>query len=176
MKARNISLCSLFAALMALCAWISIPLGDIAFTLQSFAVVLALLTLGGKWGSVSIVVYLLLGAMGLPVFSGFRGGLGALLGVTGGYIWGFLLSGLIFWLITAVFGKKSNLFAAISVMLTCYFCGTAWYYYAYADGTSLPVIAAKCVLPYLIPDALKLFMAFTIGKRLQKVLSCRGGS
>lgn len=168
MKIKNMALCALFAALTAICAWIAIPLGDISFTLHSFAVVLALLTLGGKWGSVSFFVYLLLGAAGLPVFSGFRGGVGALLGVTGGYIWGFLFGGLLFWLITNFFGKKSNFFAAIIVMLTCYFCGTAWYYFAYADGTSLLLIAAKCVLPYLLPDALKLFMAFSLSRRLQR--------
>ena len=67
---------------MAVCAWISIPFGYIAFTMQTFAVMLALFTLGGKWGTASVFVYLLLGAVGLPVFSGFQGGLGVLLGVT----------------------------------------------------------------------------------------------
>ena len=71
--------CSLFSSLIAICAWISIPIGDIAFTLQTFAVFLALGTLGGKWGTVSILIYLALGAVGLPVFSGFQGGIGTLL-------------------------------------------------------------------------------------------------
>ena len=91
------TLSSLFAALLAVCAWICIPVGDIAVTLQTFGVALALLLLGGKWGTVSIGIYLLLGMVGLPVFSGFRGGIGALAGVTGGFLWGFLASGLIFW-------------------------------------------------------------------------------
>lgn len=169
MKIRNMALCALFAALTALCAWISIPIGDISFTLQSFALILALLTLGGKWGSVSFFVYLLIGAVGVPVFSGFRGGFGMLLGATGGYIWGFLIGSLIFWAITGIFGKNANIFAAISVMLTCYICGTAWYYFAYAEGAAFLVIAAKCVLPYLIPDTLKLILAVSLSKRLKNV-------
>ena len=88
-------LCSLFAALMAICAWISVPVFDIAFTMQTLAVFLALGLLGGKWGTAAIFIYLLLGAAGMPVFSGFRGGIGMLAGVTGGYLWGFLLSGLL---------------------------------------------------------------------------------
>ena len=75
---------ALFAALTAICAWISIPVADIGFTMQTFGVFLTLGVLGGKWGTVSILIYLLLGAVGMPVFSGFRGGMGMLLGVTGG--------------------------------------------------------------------------------------------
>ena len=84
MKIRNMVLSGLFAALLALCGWISLPLGSLRFTLQTFGLLLALLTLGGKWGSVTVLVYLALGAMGLPVFSGFQGGIGVLLGPTGG--------------------------------------------------------------------------------------------
>ena len=80
MKIRNMVLCALFAATMALCAWIAIPFGNVVFTMQSFAVFLALLTLGGGQGSAAILVYLCLGAVGLPVFSGFYG-----------YLYGFLL-------------------------------------------------------------------------------------
>lgn len=71
---RKMVLASIFAAIMAVCAWISIPVLEIAFTMQTFAVFLALGVLGGKWGTVSILIYMLLGAVGMPVFSGFRGG------------------------------------------------------------------------------------------------------
>ena len=69
-------LCSLFAALTAICAWISIPLPAVSFTMQTFAVLLTLGILGGRWGSLTIGLYLLLGIIGLPVFAGFRGGAG----------------------------------------------------------------------------------------------------
>jgi biotin transport system substrate-specific component len=93
--AHTISRCALLAALNCLCAWIAVPLPPIGFTMQSFSVVLTLLFLGGRLGTVTIGVYLLLGAVGLPVFSGFRGGPGILLGATGGFLLGFFAMGLV---------------------------------------------------------------------------------
>ena len=159
---KNMVLASLFAGLMAICAWISIPVFDIAFTMQTFAVFLALLVLGGKWGTVSILIYLLLGAVGLPVFSGFRGGPGALLGVTGGYLWGFLFTGLCYWAL----GKAGKLPALIVGLLACYACGSGWFL-VYSGG-GLGLILLRCVVPYLIPDGAKLWLAWTLSKRLQK--------
>ena len=101
LRTRDMTHIALFAVLMAVCAWISIPITTISFTLQTFAVFAALLTLGGRLGTYAVVVYLLLGAVGLPVFSGFRGGPAALLGASGGYILGFLASALVYWLLTA---------------------------------------------------------------------------
>lgn len=158
-------LCSLFAALTAVCAWLSVPVADIAFTMQTFAVFLALGILGGKWGTVSILIYLLMGAVGLPVFSGFQGGIGTLLGVTGGYIWGFLLSGLTYWALER-FSKPA---AMIAGMLVCYICGCAWFL-AYAGGGSLWLVLLKCVVPYLIPDGVKIAMALTLSKRIGRHL------
>ena len=80
---------AVFAVLIAICSWISIPT-TVPFTLQTFAVFLAVGVLGGKRGSLSVLIYILLGAVGIPVFAGFSGGFGILLGQTGGYIVGFL--------------------------------------------------------------------------------------
>ena len=85
------------AALMAVCSWISIP-ATVPFTLQTFAVFCSLGLLGGRRGTAAILVYLLLGALGVPVFAGFSGGIGILFGTTGGYLLGFILMGLIYWL------------------------------------------------------------------------------
>lgn len=153
--------CALFAALTAICAWISIPMGDIAFTMQTFAVLLTLGLLGGKWGSVSIGIYLCLGAVGLPVFSGFQGGLGVLLGATGGYIWGFLLSGLVYWSLE----KLCKPVAMTAALLVCYLCGSLWYA-VYAGGASGWAVVLKCVVPYLIPDAVKLALALRLSERI----------
>ena len=90
MKIRKMTRCALLAAVMAVCAWISVPVGELAVSLQTFAVFLTLGFLGGRLGSAAVLVYLLLGAAGVPVFAGFRGGIGVLLGPTGGYLWGFL--------------------------------------------------------------------------------------
>ena len=158
-------LCSLFAALTAVCAWISLPVADVAFTLQTFAVFLSLGLLGGKWGSISILIYLTLGAVGLPVFAGFRGGIGVLLGVTGGYLWGFLLSGLVYWSLE----KLCKPLGMIAGLLVCYLCGTFWFS-LYAGGAGFWAALVKCVVPYLIPDAVKLYLAQTLSERLKKHL------
>ena len=86
---RDLCFCAIGAALIAVCAWISIP-ADVPFTLQTFAIFAVCGLLGGKRGTVSVLVYLLLGAVGVPVFSGMRGGIGVLAGPTGGFLWGYL--------------------------------------------------------------------------------------
>ncbi len=166
MQVRNMSRCAMFAALLAVCAWIAVPIGDGVITLQTFGVFLALGLLGGKWGTASILVYLLLGAAGLPVFSGFRGGIGALTGVTGGYLTGFLFTGLCYWLITALAKGRLQILAAAAGLLVCYAFGSAWYYFGYAGG-GLELILIKGVLPYVLPDILKLSLAFVLTKRLK---------
>lgn len=130
--------------------------------MQTFGVFLSLLVLGGKWGTASILTYLLLGAAGMPVFSGFQGGFGVLLGVTGGYLWGFLVSGLVYWALEH-FGKIPAITAAWAI---CYLCGTIWFFY-YAGG-GVGFILLRCVVPYLIPDTLKLILALRISRRLSQ--------
>ena len=173
MKTRNMALCALFAALLCLCAWISIPAGDIAFTLQTFGVALTLWLLGGKRGSLAILLYLLLGAAGLPVFTGFQGGVGVLLNVTGGYILGFLAWGLLYWLLTALFpaSDKMKIAAMALGLLACYGFGSGWFYGLYLKGgsaISLGLVLVKCVVPYLLPDAVKLSLAFLLYRRLRR--------
>lgn len=158
-------LAALFASLNVLCAWLSIPVADIAFTMQTFGILLTLGVLGGKWGSISILIYLLLGAVGLPVFSGFRGGIGMLLGVTGGYLWGFLFSGLVYWALERL-GKFPAMAAALGV---CYLCGCGWF--AFYAGGGWGFIVLKCVVPYLIPDAVKLMLALNVSKRLRRYVT-----
>lgn len=169
MNIRKMVLCGGFAALLTICAWISVPFGAISFTMQTFGVLLALGLLGGKWGSISILVYLLLGAIGAPVFSGFQGGFGVLLGATGGYLTGFLFSALIFWLITAIFpGNKGLFWAMLAALPVCYLFGSLWYAYFYAQGAALTEILTLCVLPYIIPDILKLFLAYFLTRKLKR--------
>lgn len=171
MKMRDMALRGLFAALMAVCAWITVPVLDIAFTMQTFALFLTLLTLGGKGGTIVCLVYLLLGAVGLPVFSGFRGGMGALLGVTGGYIWGFPACALTYWAATAAFGGKrfARIIALLLGLTVCYGLGTVWYVIVYTQGgsaISFGAVILKCVAPYLVPDGIKLILAMGLHRRL----------
>lgn len=167
------ALCGLFSALLAVCAWIALPLGDAAVTLQTFGVFLCLGTLGGRRGTASVFVYLLLGAVGLPVFSGFRGGFGMLLGTTGGYLTGFLFSALLYWLLTALSGSrpKVQLAAMAAGLLVCYAFGSIWYYTIYLRGgtaVTIGFIIIKCILPYLLPDIAKLLLAWQLSQKLRR--------
>ncbi|MBQ9663083.1 MAG: biotin transporter BioY [Oscillospiraceae bacterium] len=162
------------AALIAVCAWITVP-AAVPFTLQTFAVFCVLGLLGGKRGTVAILVYILLGAVGLPVFSGFNGGIGALLGTTGGYIIGFIFIGLIYWAAEKLFGTKLAVRIAAMVigLLVCYVFGTAWFMLVYArrsGAIALGTALGWCVLPFIVPDLVKMALAVLLSDRLRKFL------
>ena len=171
MKTRNIARCALAAALICVCAWIAVPVGDTVLTMQTFALGLTLFLLGGQWGTAAIGVYLALGLAGLPVSTGFRGGLGVLLGATGGYIGGFLLWGTVYWLAAAL-GKTSRwqIVGTVLGVLCCYAAGTLWYGLGYLQGSSVGIgfVLIRCVVPYVIPDAVKLLLAYRLAQRLKR--------
>lgn len=163
---------SLAAALMAICSWISVPL-TIPVTLQTFAVFTAVGLLGLKRGTLAVLVYILLGAIGVPVFAGFTGGFGILIGSTGGYIIGFIFSALVVGLITKFFGKKTPVLvlSMIAGLLVCYLLGTAWFMYVYAKNTGavgLSTVLSWCVIPFIIPDATKIALAVIVVNRVSK--------
>ena len=165
---------ALFTVLLAVCAWITVPL-TVPFTLQTFGVFAALGTLGGRRGTYAVAAYLLLGLAGLPVFSGFRGGPGVLLGTTGGYILGFLASALLYWAVTARFGNRPGVMAAAMVLglVVCYGFGTAWFLAAYARTTGpvgLWTALGMCVFPFIVPDLAKLALALALSRRLARHL------
>lgn len=172
MKTLDMVYIALFACLMAICAWISIP-GQIPFTLQTMGVFLAIGLLGGKRGTIAVLVYILMGAVGLPVFSGFSGGLGKLLGMTGGYIVGFLVSALLMWAMEALFGSKKWVLPVSMVvgLIACYAFGTAWFLAVYTSSKgaiTLGAVLGMCVIPYIIPDAIKIAVALLLTKALKR--------
>ena len=174
LRTRDLTYIALFAVLMAVCAWITIPM-TVPFTLQIFAVFAALATLGGRRGTYAVAVYLLLGAVGLPVGAGFQGGLGWLLGTTGGYIVGFLCIALIYWLMTAKLGGSLpvSIAACVLGLAVCYVFGTIWFMVVYARTTGpVGVMTALgwCVFPYVVPDLLKLVLAVTLSQRVKGFL------
>lgn len=176
-KIYDVAFIALFAAVMAVCSWISVP-ATVPFTLQTFGVFLAVGTLGGKRGSLAVLTYLLLGAVGAPVFAGFSGGIGCILGSTGGYIVGFLFSALVMWAMEHFLGKKKWVLALSMVigLLVCYAFGTAWFMIVYANNTGaigLWTALSWCVFPYIIPDAIKIVLALVLCKRLAK--ACKLG-
>ena len=162
------------AVLMAVCSWISIP-ATVPFTLQTFAVFCSLGLLGGKRGTAAILVYLLLGALGVPVFAGFSGGIGILFGTTGGYLLGFILMGLVYWLgeRLSMDSRNIRIISMILGLLLCYAFGTAWFMFVYARQTgaiALGTALAWCVVPFLLPDLVKLALALLLSGRLRKAL------
>ena len=163
---------ALMAVIIAVCSWISIPT-TVPFTLQTFGVFMAVGLLGGKKGTISVLVYILLGAVGVPVFAGFSGGIGVLFGTTGGYIVGFLLSGLVYWAMTAAFGEKLPIMiiAMVLGLIVCYAFGTAWFMIVYAKNTApigLMTALGWCVFPFIIPDCIKIALAIVLTKQLKK--------
>lgn len=170
--AKELAFTALMAVIIAVCSWISIPT-TVPFTLQTFGIFCAVGLLGGKRGTFAVLVYIILGAVGIPVFAGFSGGVGVLFGSTGGYILGFLLSAIAYWIITKAFGDKLPvMIIAMTVgLLVCYAFGTAWFMYVYAKNTGaigLTTALGWCVFPFIIPDAIKIACAILLTKRLGK--------
>ncbi|NLL76838.1 MAG: biotin transporter BioY [Clostridiales bacterium] len=165
---------AVFAVLMAICSWISIPT-YVPFTLQTFAVFLTVGVLGGKRGTWAVLVYILLGAIGIPVFSGFSGGMAILLGNTGGYIIGFLFIALIMWGAEKLLGRKTWVLVTAMVLglIVCYAFGTVWFMMAYTRSTGpvgLGMVLGWCVFPFIIPDIIKIALALLLSKRLSKAI------
>ena len=153
---------ALFAVLMAVCAWITIPIPKpfVQFTLQTFAVFMALITLGGRRGLDVTVVYLLMGAVGVPVFSGFRGAVASARGC---------------WLVTSGLGESLPVVIAACGLglVLCYAFGTAWFMVVYAQNSGpvgLMTALGWCVFPYIIPDLVKLALAVLLSRRVKKFL------
>lgn len=173
-KTYDMAYIAVFTVLIAICSWISIPMA-VPFTLQTFAIFLAVSVLGGRRGTIAVVVYVLLGAIGVPVFAGFSGGLGVIMRNTGGYIVGFILTALIMWLMERLFGKKLWVQAVSMVLglLACYALGTAWFMFVYMRTTGavgLATVLGWCVLPFIIPDVVKIALALTLGNALRRPL------
>ena len=171
---------SLMAAVLAVCSQIQIPLEAVPINLALFAVHLSAGLLGWMYGGISVALYLLLAAVGVPVLAGFKGGLGALTGVTGGYLFGYLLAVLIEGALLGkfVFSTKNTLpqwakyalTAAILVLgtLVCYAFGTAWF--IQMTGKTLAVSLGACVLPFLPGDAIKIVAASLLAQPICKAL------
>jgi len=170
LSVRDTALIGMMTALLAVCAWVTVPF-TIPFTMQTFGVFITLRLLGGRRGTIAIGLYLLLGAVGVPVFSGFGAGIGILSGPTGGYLAGFLLTGLLYWAAKPLrtTRRRENLTLAAG-LLVCYAFGTIWFCITKENaGTPIGFLQgiSLCVLPYLAPDAVKLLLADQIARRVK---------
>ncbi len=172
--AKSIAQTALGVALITVCAWVTIPVFAIPFTLQTFAVAFVGALLGWKKGTAAVAVYVLMGIVGVPVFAGFKSGVVALAEPTGGYIVGFVFLALfpaLANLLPITKTAKRCVFSYIFMVLglaVCYAFGTAWFVLMYKCSVGYALM--MCVVPYLAADFVKLALAALLAVRLQKYL------
>ena len=178
-KIRDICFISVFAAIIAVCAQISIPMpAGIPFTFQTFAVPLAGIILGAKRGMLSSTVYVLIGLIGLPVFSGFKGGIGVLFSSTGGFILSFPLMALCVGIFSEISSSKKikNKFFKIILIIIGLISGAGINYlfgilmFSILTSGSLQSAFTACVMPFIPVDIIKFILAGGIGLSAKKIL------
>ena len=173
---QKVVMTGMLAAVMAVMSQIQFPLpSGVPVTMQTFAMALAGYILGWKYGLASTAVYILLGAIGVPVFAGFSGGLGILLNNTGGYIIGFLFSALVMWAMESLWGKKPviQILSMVVGLIVCYAMGTIWFMVVYtktSGAVGLGTVLGWCVIPFIIPDLVKIALAFVLSRRVRKLV------
>ncbi len=161
---------ALMAALTAAGAYIAIPVGPVPIVLQNLFIMLAGLLLGGRWGLISVAVYLLAGALGLPVFAGGTGGLGKFVGPTGGYLLGFAAAAYLIGIISEMGrGRVAiDVMAMVAGTLVIYAFGVSWL--KLVTGISFSKALTVGMLPFLIGDALKIAAAIPIARALRPMM------
>ncbi len=182
-KTYNIVLIAVSAALITICSWISITIGPVPFTLQTMAIFAVLMTIGGARGSVAVIIYLLLGLVGVPVFAGFKGGPASFLGPTGGFLVGFAVASLVWILLEKLLRDKMSssavkriLYGVINAVIcevVMYTIGVIWFMVVYGQQTGpvgLGATLTMCVVPFIIPDIVKIAVAIVIGERAGKLI------
>ena len=172
MTTRDITRIAFMTAVLCVCSWVTVPF-TVPFTLPTFAVFCAFLLLGWRSGLISVAVYLLLGAFGLPVFSGFQGGVGHIAGPTGGYLIGFLFFGLVFLLMGPLIrrNRKYAILALLIGLVICYLFGSLWFsivYISRGQAMGFWKILTVCVIPFIIPDLAKMALAVFVCSRVRR--------
>ncbi len=172
-KLKKITYASLGAVILTIGSWITVPFA-IPFTMQTFALFFVLHAFGGKIGCISVLIHTAMGLLGLPVFSGFLSGISALISPTGGYIVGFLLTGALYFALYSIFGKKRIIrwILPLFCLVTCYGLGTAWYMLYISAQREIGFVSALsvCVLPYIVPDIIKVCLGIISAKRIKRFL------
>ena len=166
-SAKKLCLSGLFTAFIVICSWITIP-SAVPFTLQVFAIVLSCYVLG-FYAFLSYFCYLLLGIIGVPVFSGFNFGISVIIGPTGGFLLGF-----IFTILISVIGKKlakNQIVLFFIGLVACYIFGTIWYVFIYLkeDFTFIINAIKISILPFVLFDIVKIILAQFISQKLIKI-------
>ena len=174
---KSIVLCAMFAALCCATAPISIPLpGGVPITLQTAAVFLAALLLGPLYGFVAVLVYVLLGAVGLPVFAGFSGGIGSLVGMSGGFIMSWPFAALLAGFIYFKFGRNKKGVVKYAEMIVAMLLGSVVIYvvgltqFIFLTKMSIQASLLACMVPFIPGDLLKMVLVAIIVPVLEKAM------
>ena len=158
---------ALMAAVTCILAPFSVPIGPVPISLTNLAIYISLYLLDWKRGTISYLIYLLLGFAGLPVFSGFTGGVAKLAGPTGGYIIGFIPMAILAGIIIDRFHQRwLQLLGMIVGTAICYAFGTAWF--CAQAGYTVSAALAVCVFPFIPADLIKMLIAMTIGPEIRQ--------
>ena len=167
MKTNKMIKAALMAALTAVGAYLIIPVGPVPITLQTFFVLLSGRLLGKKYGVLAQITYLLLGAFGLPIFSGGQGGLGVIGGPTGGFLISFVTAA---WIAAYCSGNyKKDFFILTAAVLSNYLIGSL--YFALITGTGILASFNLTVIPFIPGDLLKIIMVLILAPIIEKRLS-----
>lgn len=170
-KIKDIAIISVAAAMICVVSPVSIPIGDIPISLATFIIYLIAAIIGPKKGTISVLVYILVGIIGIPVFSSYRAGIGVIVGVTGGYIVGYIPLALL----TGIFIYKCKgkiwmyPIGMILGTIVCYFIGTIWY--MFNTNNNLISSLLVCVVPFLLFDLIKIVLSSVLAYLINKKLS-----
>lgn len=171
-RARSLALCALCMAVMAVCAWVTVPFGPVPFTLQTFAVAFSVLALRPKEAVAAVAGYVLLGALGLPVFSGMRGGLGMLVGPTGGFLWGFILGAVcavgVRCALEGLAERSKAASAVIAFMVVTYAVG--WAQLIAVSGMSPAEAFMVAIAPFAVIDVVKMVVAVMVANAVRRAV------
>lgn len=171
---------ALFAAVTCVLAPLAIPIGPVPISLTNLVIFIASYVLGWKRGTITYIVYLLIGLAGLPVFSGFEGGAGKFAGPTGGYLIGYILTSVICGIFIEKWDKSDAFHIALNIlgmilgMIVAYTFGTAWF--CFSTGTEVLPALSLCVFPFIIGDLIKMAIAVTVGTALGRQIKKIGGN
>ena len=161
MKIKNLTYTAVFSAIICILSVIYIPSPfGVPFTLQTFAICLSGFVLGKKYGTFSVLIYLLLGAMWFPVFSGFKSGIAHLVSITGGFLFGFIF--------LAFFSGFKNIFISIIGLIICHLLGILQF--SFLTKNSFLMSLAIASLPYIIKDLLSIVFAYFISKKIKNII------
>ena len=176
-RSRSVAFTALSIAIIAVSAWITVPIGPVPFTLQMFAVTFAILVLAPKQAIGAIAGYLALGAIGVPVFSGMRGGIGVLMGPTGGFLWGYLIGVSVAVGVLSLFRSRG-----IENFGVCVLCGILFTAIAYACGWLQYMSVASVgplesflvtVAPFIVVDLIKIIAATAVARIVMRTVPLR---